>query len=128
MDIMIGSRDAVLRRQTASSIGESGDRIVTTGKSGKILVDALDRDFGLIIIDTYVEGMDGRETLAILKQVRPRATVLYLHRSDEDVEDLVSSSDGRLGTLVRTAGKSEMIEVVKRLTSRGPERELVPQS
>jgi DNA-binding response OmpR family regulator len=127
MDILIGSRDAVLRRRTASSIGETGDRVVTTSKSGKVLVEALDRDFGLIIIDTFVQGLDGRETLTILRQVRPRATVLYLHRSEEDVSNLESSGGGRLGTLVRTAGKSELIAKVKKLTSRGPESEIVSQ-
>ncbi len=128
MDILIGSRDASFRRQTAAALGDICDRTVTTEKSGSILVEALDRDFDLVIIDTHLEGLDGRETLTILRQMRPRARVLYLHRTDEDIEDLAHSGGGRVCAPVRTSESAALIQAVKELTSRGPQKDLVSHS
>ena len=123
MDVLAGSRDPILRRRIAYVLGGWQGRIVTTGKSGLVLIEALDHDFDLIILDTCLDGMGGRETLDILRQVRPRLPVLFLHRAEDDISDAVQKGGGRVGALVRTADEVELVRAAEELISKVPGQE-----
>ena len=110
MDVLVGGRDPALRRHIAYALGGRG-RIVTTGKSASLLIDAIDEDFDLIILDTDLEGMDGMETLEILRQIRPRVPILFLHRAEDDVDEM-RRGGGRVGAIVRTADDAALVRAV----------------
>ena len=113
MDILVGSKDPILRRHLAALLGNSMGRVETTSRSGQVLVEALDHDFDLVILDTFLEGLEGQEILGILRQVRPRVPILFLHRAEEVL--VVPERTGRTGILARSADDAELMKAVDRL-------------
>ena len=121
--LRVGSRDLRLRRHIGYALNGLGARIVTTGKSSVLLVEVLDHDFDLVILDTDIEGMNGQETLGILRQMRPRLPVLFLHRAEDDVTEAVREGGGRIGTLARNADEGALMKAVERLVLKASDRE-----
>ena len=115
VDVLAGSKDVRLRRHVGYALKGLNGRIVTTGKSSVLLVEVLDHDFDLVILDSEMEGMDGRETVSILRQMRPRMPVLFLHRAEEDVSARITEGGGRIGALVRNADEGALIRAAERI-------------
>ena len=95
---------------------------MTTGKSSVFLGEVLEQEFGLAILDTDMEGMDGQETFRILRQMRPKLPLLYLYRENEDLSDLVQSAGGQVATLKRIATETELIQTVETLATKAAAR------
>ena len=127
MNVLAGSEDVTLRRNIAYALNSSGSRVVTTGKSSALLVEVLDQDFDLVILDTEMEGMDGQETFQILRQVRPKAPVLFLHWEGEDVSNGVRTEEGRVGTLKRAATGAKLIRAVEALAARSVQKKALSE-
>ena len=85
------------------------------GKSSVFLVEVLDHDFDLVILDTEMDGVDGREMLGFLRQMRPKLPVLFLHRAEDGVSDVVQKGGGPVGVLVRTVDEATVMRAAERL-------------
>ena len=117
MDIMAGSKDARLRRKIGYVLNRLASRTVTTGKSSAVLVGVLDRDFDLVVLDTDLEGMNGQETFRILRRIRPKLPVIFLHRNGEDLSDVLQRGDTRTAVMARSADRIVLYRAVEEMVS-----------
>ena len=116
MDILAGSRDVSLRRMIGHALKGAGNRVETTAKSSVLLVEILDRDFDLVILDTDLEGIDGQETFRLLRQMRPKIPMVFLHRKTEDLTSIAGAGEGSVVLLDRTAGEAALVRAVEETT------------
>lgn len=78
MDIIVASSDGVLRRSLADLLGDSPNRVRTTSKSSELIQWILDGEVDAVVVDVDLAGMDGVETLPILKKLRPKVPIVML--------------------------------------------------
>lgn len=113
MKLIIASNDSSLRRSLADLLADASDEVRTTPKSGDLIRWALDGDFGPILLDVDLAGMDGLETLSILKQVRPKVPIIMF---SSDASPDVGRRIAEIGVLyhfVKPASPSDVLQVVR---------------
>ncbi len=113
MNIIVASSDSVVRRSLADLLGAASNQVRTTPKSGELIRWALDGDFNVFVLDVDLVGMDGLETLSILKQVRPKVPVIML---SSDASPEVGRQIAEIGVFyhfVKPANPSDVLQVVR---------------
>ncbi|MCS7000388.1 MAG: response regulator transcription factor [Bacteroidota bacterium] len=76
-------------------------------------------DVDIVILDISMPGMDGLETLRILKQEKPNLPVLILSAYSEDQYALRALRSGANGYLMKTSATEELVEAVQRIVEGG---------
>ena len=113
MNIIVASSDSVVRRSLADLLGATSNQVRTTPKSGELIRWALDGDFDAFVLDVDLVGMDGLETLSILKQVRPKVPVVML---SSDASPEVGRQIAEIGVFyhfVKPVNPSDMLQVIR---------------
>lgn len=80
--IIVASSDDALRRFAAHLLEGAGGDVRTVSRSGELLKAVLEVDYDLVVIDLALGGMNGMETLPILKRLRPKMPVIVLSEDD----------------------------------------------
>ncbi len=113
MKVIIASSDSALRRSLSDLLANATDEVRTTPRSGDLIRWVLDGDFDLVIVDVELAGMDGVETLSILKQVRPKVPVIMLSSDASTEMGRRIAEIGVLYHFVKPVRPSDMLEVVR---------------
>ena len=117
MNIIVASSDSTLRRSLADLLSGSSTQVRTTPKSGELICWVLDSEVDLIVADVDLVGMDGAETLPILRQIRPKAPIIML---SSDTSEEVSRRIAEIGVFyhfVKPVDPSDMLQVVRAVKS-----------
>ena len=78
MKTIIASKDSVLRRLISDLLTGPSNQVQTTSKSSELIQWILEEDIDLIVVDFELIGMDGVESLPILKQIRPQVPIIMI--------------------------------------------------
>ncbi|MCX7930027.1 MAG: response regulator transcription factor [Chlorobi bacterium] len=70
-------------------------------------------DLDIVILDISMPGMDGLETLRIVKEIAPTLPVLILSAYSEDQYALRALRAGANGYLMKTSATEELVEAVQ---------------
>jgi two-component system invasion response regulator UvrY len=76
-------------------------------------------DLDIVILDISMPGMDGLETLRVLKESFPELPVLILSAYSEDQYALRALRSGANGYLMKTSATEELVEAVQRIVDGG---------
>jgi len=76
-------------------------------------------DLDIMILDITMPGMDGPETLRVLKESFPELPVLILSAYSEDQYALCALRSGANGYLMKTSATEELVEAVQRIVDGG---------
>jgi DNA-binding NarL/FixJ family response regulator len=76
-------------------------------------------DLDILILDISMPGMDGLETLRIVKQIKPELPVLILSAYSEDQYALRALRGGANGYLMKTSATEELVEAVQTIVAGG---------
>jgi DNA-binding NarL/FixJ family response regulator len=76
-------------------------------------------DLDILILDISMPGMDGLETLRIVRQLKPELPVLILSAYSEDQYALRALRGGARGYLMKTSATEELVEAVQRIVEGG---------
>ena len=87
--------------------------VEATPKSSDLIRLALDRDFDLMVVDVDLLGMDGVESLAILKQVRPKVPIIMISSDTSDELSRRIAEAGVFYHFVKPVDAPDLIQVVK---------------
>jgi len=91
--------------------------LATSGEQGVARFRA--SDFHIVLMDVKLPGMNGVETFAAFKRIRPDARVLMM--TGFSVEELVAEAvgNGALGVLYKPFEISELLDAIERVKPRG---------
>jgi two-component system, NtrC family, response regulator HydG len=91
--------------------------VAVTGEEG--IARFRERDFDVVLMDVKLPGMNGVETFAEFKRIRPTARVLMM--TGFSVEELVAEAvgNGALGVLHKPFAIAELLETLERVKPRG---------
>ena len=71
-----------------------------------------DRDLDVLILDISMPGMDGLETLRVVKDLKPELPVLILSAHSEDQYAVRVLKAGASGYLMKTSATEELVDAV----------------
>lgn len=99
----------------------SMDIEVEEAESGQQAIDYIRThdDLDILILDISMPGMDGLETLRIVKEIRPELPVLILSAYSEDQYALRVLRAGANGYLMKTSATEELVEAIQRVVEGG---------
>jgi two-component system, NtrC family, response regulator HydG len=91
--------------------------VAATGEEG--IARFRERDFDIVLMDIKLPGMNGIETFAEFKRMRPTARVLMM--TGFSLEELVAEAvdNGALGVLYKPFAIAELLETLERVKPRG---------
>lgn len=113
MNIIVASSDSQVRRTVSDLLDPTSNQVRTTPRSSELIRWALDGDFDVFVVDVDLVGMDGVETLSILKQVRPKVPVIML---SSDASHEVSRQIAEIGVFyhfVKPLDAADLMQVIK---------------
>lgn len=92
--ILVVDDDALMRRSLAASLGQSGYSVETaaTGENAVQIVERKSPD--LVLLDVGLPGMDGIETLRIMRQKRPNLLVILVTGRRRELDEIVGLEMG----------------------------------
>ena len=84
--ILVIDDDLVLLQTVKSLLGKRGFNVVTSssGQKGLDMLRDAARDFCVVVLDYRMPGLNGDETLKVIKQLSPNAKVIGLTAVDLD--------------------------------------------
>ena len=84
--ILVIDDDLVLLQTAKSLLGKRGFNVVTSssGQKGLDMLRDAARDFCVVVLDYRMPGLNGDETLKVIKQLSPNAKVIGLTAVDLD--------------------------------------------
>ena len=113
MNIIVASNDDTLRRSLADLLTGPSDSVEMTPKSSDLIRWVLDKDFDVIVVDVELLGMDGVESLPILKQVRPKVPIVMISSdTSTDVSRQIAEA-GVFYHFVKPVNATDLIQVVR---------------
>jgi len=92
---------------------------VASGAEAVEYVRSHPNDLDIVILDISMPGMDGLETLRVLKDIDPQLPVLILSAYSEDQYALRALRSGANGYLMKTSATEELVEAVERIVEGG---------
>lgn len=89
--------------------------IVGAAESGTNAIQmAMETDPDVVLMDVWMDGIDGIDATRAIKRLAPRCAVIMLSSSD-DVDDIVSSLDaGADGYILKDAEPDELVDSIRR--------------
>ena len=78
MKAMVASRKCEFRRHVSDVLKGCNHQVMSTDRSSQLISRALNEDFDLIVIDMDLSGIDGAESLAVLRRIRPKVPVVMV--------------------------------------------------
>jgi len=101
-------------------LDETDMRVVAEASNG---VEALEqigrRDFGVVLLDINMEGRNGLEVLASIRNASPSLPVLMLSMYPEEQYALVAVRGGANGYVAKDAAPAELIVAIRRVAAGG---------
>ncbi len=87
--ILVVDDDALMRRSLAATLGQAG-YIVETAASGENALEAVRRKApDLVLLDVGLPGMDGMETLRLLRRDLPGLLVIFVTGRRRELDEIV---------------------------------------
>src|SRR5215216_4049522 len=92
--ILVVDDDALMRRSLAASLGQSGYS-VETAATGELAVQCVRRKApDLVLLDVGLPGMDGMETLRLLRRDAPNVAVIIVTGRRRELDEIVGLEMG----------------------------------
>lgn len=119
MNIIVASSDGVSRKLLADLLESPLNCVRMTTKSSELIQWVLDEDVDAVVVDVDLGGMDGLESLPILKHLRPKLPIIML---SADASTEVSRRIAEVGVFyhfVKPIDPSDMIHVMRAVGTGG---------
>ena len=92
--ILIVDDDALMRRSLAASLGQTGYS-VETAATGENAVEIVQRKLpDLVLLDVGLPGMDGMETLRVMRRAHPNLAVILVTGRRRELDEIVGLEMG----------------------------------
>jgi len=78
VNVIVASRDRDFRDQITQILQDHSHRVVSTDQSSQLIDQILKDSFDLIVTDVDLSGMDGVESLPILRRLRPKVPIVMV--------------------------------------------------
>ncbi|HKF42524.1 MAG TPA: response regulator transcription factor [Thermoanaerobaculia bacterium] len=121
MRILIADDHAIVREGLKTILSREHDMEVgaEAANSEEALRLALDENFDVVILDVFMPGNGGLETLGRLRKERPELPVLVLSVHPEDDLALQALRSGASGYLNKDAACEQLVGAVRKVVSGG---------
>lgn len=123
MKALVASRSPEFRGQVIALLEGCGHEVAGADRGSHLVRQALEEAFDLIVIDTDLAGMDGVESLSVLRRVRPNIPVVVV---SEDVSEQVSrqiASEGAFYHFHKPLYEADFLKVVGAIAGQETETE-----
>ena len=111
--ILIASADTMLLDRLSRMLRDEALSVASTQRSGRLLYRALEDPFDLVIMDLDLEGINGIETLQILRRARPDLPVIVVAGILREREARQLAGEGVAGHLRKPVEVSDLSDVFK---------------
>lgn len=115
---LVASQSRELRDQVSDILCGASHQVAATDRSGELLNRVLNEAFDLLVIDVDLCGMDGVESLSVLRRIRPKIPVVMV---SGDVSTQVSQQIAREGVFYhfnKPIYEQDFLEVVDAVAKR----------
>ena len=121
IDVLVVDDHTIFRSGLQRLLLDEPDmRVVAEASNG---VEALEqigrRDFGVVLLDINMEGRNGLEVLASIRNASPSLPVLMLSMYPEEQYALVAVRGGANGYVAKDAAPAELIVAIRRVAAGG---------
>ena len=84
MKAFVASRNEGIRIQVSELLNLRHHDVKVTDRASHLISSAVGEDFDLVVIDTDLSGLDGVESLSILRRVRPGLPIVIVSGETTD--------------------------------------------
>jgi len=116
MNVIVADDHSLFRDGIVSLLEAAGHQVVEQVGDGKSAVEVAGRlQPDLVLLDINMPGMDGLEALTLIKKEVPKARVVMLTVSDDDVDLFAAIKAGADGYLLKDLNASTFLEMLEGL-------------
>ncbi len=120
--ILVVDDQAEIRDMTVLVLGEAGYRVLAAASGVEALRAARREPFDLVLLDINMPGMDGWETLRLMRADDAlTGTPVVMFSVKSEVRDKVHGmQEGAVDYITKPFGVDELVERVRKVLSAGP--------
>lgn len=117
--ILIADDHALFREGLKHILQENPDMVVAgvAGSGQEVMDKVWKEDYDVVLLDIAMPGMNGLDTLKLLKAQKPKLRVLVVSMYPEEQYALRAIKAGAMGYLTKVRASDELIEAVRRVGS-----------
>ncbi len=119
--VLVADDHAIVREGLKRIVADSPDMVVVgeAGNGHDVLEFARNHPCDVVLLDLAMPGKDGLDTLKELKRARPSLPVLILSVYPEEQYAVRLLKAGAAGYLTKESAPEELIEAIRRVSTRG---------
>ena len=119
--ILIADDHAIFREGLRQILEDVPDIVVADeASSGLEVIDKVSKyDYDLLVLDIAMPGLNGLDTLKLLKSRKPRLRVLVLSMYPEDQYAVRAIKAGAAGYITKASASEDLIEAIGRISKGG---------
>ncbi len=119
--ILIADDHAIFREGLRQILEDDADMVVADEASGgqEVLDKVSKNDYDLLLLDIAMPGLNGLDTLKLLRSSKPKLRVLVLSMYPEEQYAVRAIKAGAAGYITKKSASEELIEAIKKVSRGG---------
>jgi len=119
--ILIADDHAIFREGLRQILEDDPEMVVADEASGghEVLEKVSKNDYDLLLLDIAMPGLNGLDTLKLLKSSKPKLRVLVLSMYPEEQYAVRAIKAGAAGYITKKSASEELIEAIKKVSGGG---------
>ncbi len=119
--ILIADDHAIFREGLRQVLEDDPDMVVADEASGgqEVLDKVSKNDYDLLLLDIAMPGLNGLDTLKLLKSQKPKLRVLVLSMYPEEQYAVRAIKAGAAGYITKKSASEELMEAIKKVSKGG---------